>query len=226
MTLNDQNLEDVRFQHLTEIIVSLQESRNLWIAMTPKTRNDTGVVPPGTAALFHKWAKLIYKDSLLYAIARADTTGPVHSELISEYNADHGPDIALMEKYGLGIPQDTTIAFLTKILDASGNYDFVTAQNIEMQAADLLKHANQRSSSHYMSNMKDMLMNKNIAIELKVEYTRRFIGIYDAEMAKYPIEYFDQELRDPSLSPAQIKSISDLLTEINTKDWTVPVPTP
>ncbi|MBL0058855.1 MAG: hypothetical protein IPP35_07050 [Elusimicrobia bacterium] len=176
--------------------------------------NSTGV-PADTRDLFHKWARLIYEDSLRVGINRLPAGDPLAKELGAALLTDGEPRSEMVLKANLGpIPSSRITTLLARVADLQGHHDSPWTGWVASEFEWLFKKAKQRSDGFYMSEMKDLLVSQE-PLEKKIDFVMRFVAIGDARMADYPREYFDELLKTQSLESNQRVKIQALLNEIN-----------
>ncbi len=208
--LNSRNLKEVLFQNNADLVTLRQEVHDYGKSLR------TGDITSGPVVLFNKWAMALYRDCLLYGISNSDPADPVLPELYAAYNKDPKPRPDLIRKCKLGdAPVAASIELLTRVQGLSGDAALSDALSIVEAFKARFKHAKKRSDTYFMSRMKDLLENKQLPLEEKIDYTRRFVAVRDISLAEYPREYFEELLKSSSLSGAQTENINKLLKDIN-----------
>ncbi|MBK9695017.1 MAG: hypothetical protein IPO76_06445 [Elusimicrobia bacterium] len=180
-----------------------------------KSSRHLAGVPPNTGDLFHKWARLIYEDSLRVGIDRLPAGDPLAKELGAALLTDGEPRSEMVLKANLGpIPSSRITILLARVAELQGQPSIPEAEWMASEFEWLFKKAKQRSDGFYMSEMKDLLVSQE-PLEKKIDFVMRFVAIGDARMADYPREYFDELLKTQSLESNQRVKIQALLNEIN-----------
>ena len=204
------NLEEIRFQHAATLV---KARHDVWAF---RQRLKTEDVPPETRDLFRQWAMDLYRDSLIYGMGELPVNDPVAGELAAALRTDTTPQPERIQKSG--VPPDSisrTSNLLAKIAALQGNPSRPETLWMMLEFEHLFKKAKQRSDTHFMSVMKDLLKDSQAPLEDKIEFTERFIEIRDLAMAEYPREYFEELMQETTLNPDQRVKVQDLLQKIS-----------
>ena len=203
-------LDEIRFQHDAALVKARHD------AWEYRQRLKTNEVPDETRDFFRNWAMDLYRDSLIFGMGELPENDTVAGELKAALHADTEPRLALIQKSGLEpVSISRTTNLLAKIAALQGDPESSEVLWTTLEFEHLLKKAKQRSDTHFMSVMKDLLKNPQATVEEKIEFVERFVEIRDLAMAEYPREYFEELLQETTLNQDQRVKVQELLQEVS-----------
>lgn len=204
------NFEEIRFQHTAALV---KARHDVW---EYRQHLKTNEVPAETRDLSRQWAMELYRDSLIYGMGKLPENDSVAQELATAFRTDSEPRPEMIQKSGLEpVSISRTCDLLAKIAALQGNPGRPEMLWMTLEFEHLFKKAKQRSDTHFMSVMKDLLKDSQAPLEDKIEYTERFIEIRDLAMAEYPREYFEEFLQETTLNQDQRVKVQNLLQKIS-----------
>ena len=203
-------LDEIRFQHDAALVKARHD------AWEYRQRLKTNEVPDETRDFFRNWAMDLYRDSLIFGMGELPENDTVAGELKAALHADTEPRLALIQKSGLEpVSISRTTNLLAKIAALQGDPESSEVLWTTLEFEHLLKKAKQRSDTHFMSVMKDLLKDPQATVEEKIEFVERFVEIRDLAMAEYPREYFEELLQETTLNQDQRVKVQELLQEVS-----------